>query len=111
MECRDTRRDIHKFLFISLSRNVRSYLAFAWRVRFGEFLMLVAYDPETVALLRTTLDETWDSLRADVRARSSKTLLASHILELAKRGERNPWRLRTYAVLKARDEKVSAQIR
>jgi hypothetical protein len=62
--------------------------------------MLLMYDADTVALLRATLEEAWASLRAHEKAGSSKTLLASHILELASRGERNPIRLRTYALVK-----------
>jgi len=62
--------------------------------------MLMFYDAETIALLRATLDETWASLRPDQKAGSSKTLLASHILDLASRGERNRIRLRTYALVK-----------
>jgi hypothetical protein len=70
--------------------------------------MLIAYDAETIALLRTTLDEAWASLRTEERARLSKTALATHILELARRGERNPMLLRSYAVLKSRTMKLSA---
>jgi hypothetical protein len=71
--------------------------------------MLVAYDAETVALLRVALDETWGSLRADERSRSSKTLIASYMLDLARRGERNPERLRRYALLKCqlREQRLS----
>jgi hypothetical protein len=47
-------------------------------------------------------------LRANEKAGSSKTLLASHILELASRGERNPIRLRTYALVKYEMSKSEA---
>jgi hypothetical protein len=57
------------------------------------------YDPETIALMRATLDEAWASLRPRQRAHLSKSVVASHILELASRGERDPVRLRTAVLL------------
>jgi hypothetical protein len=45
------------------------------------------------------LDETWACLRPDEKARSSRTLLAARILELAAAGERNSDRLRNGAVV------------
>jgi hypothetical protein len=66
------------------------------------------YDAETIALLRAMLEEAWASLRAHEKVGSSKILLASHILELASRGERNPIRLSTYALVKYEMSKSEA---
>jgi hypothetical protein len=57
-----------------------------------------AFDPETIDLLRSVLDEAWESLRPDQQAQQSKSLLAAIILKLAATGERDPIRLRTLAV-------------
>lgn len=56
------------------------------------------YTPETVKLLRDALDDAWASLRPDERARASKTMLATRLLELAAEGERDPARLRSAAL-------------
>jgi hypothetical protein len=53
----------------------------------------VYYDPETIALLRETLDDAWTSLRAEKRATISRALMAEGILRAAAKGERNPERL------------------
>jgi hypothetical protein len=58
-----------------------------------------SYDPETIDLLRSALDEAWASLTPDKQAHTSKTALAARILRLAAEGERDPVRLRTYALL------------
>jgi hypothetical protein len=47
------------------------------------------FDPETVALLRTTLDRAWDSLPPGQRAVTSRSILAERILRVAGRGERD----------------------
>jgi hypothetical protein len=57
-----------------------------------------AFDPETIDLLRSVLDEAWGSLRPEQQAQRSKSLLAAIILKLAATGERDPIRLRTLAV-------------
>ena len=59
------------------------------------------YDPETISLLRKTLDEAWDSLHPKQRAFTGRALLAEHILNLAATGERNPERLREAALMAA----------
>ena len=56
------------------------------------------FDPETVALLRETLDDAWASLRPEQRARMSRTLLAEGIIKSATEGERDPERLRDAAL-------------
>ena len=62
--------------------------------------MLVYFDPETVALLRTTLDRTWASLPAAQQAVTSRLILAERILKAAAEGERDPERLRARATRK-----------
>ena len=57
-----------------------------------------AFDPETIDLLRSVLDEAWGSLRREEQAHGGKSLLAAIILKLAATGERDPIRLRTLAV-------------
>jgi hypothetical protein len=58
------------------------------------------FDPETISLLRTTLNNAWSCLRAK-RATSSQSLLAERILKLAGEGERIPERLRDGALMAA----------
>jgi len=53
-----------------------------------------SFDPETLSLLRQTLDDAWERLTPEQRALTSKTLLAERILKSAAKGERNPERLR-----------------
>jgi hypothetical protein len=55
-------------------------------------------DPETVALLRQILEDTWEPLTLEQRARTPKSEIALRILRLAQRGERDPIRLRSGAV-------------
>ena len=57
-----------------------------------------AFDPETIDLLRSVLDEAWGSLRREEQAHGGKSLLAAIILKLAATVERDPIRLRTLAV-------------
>jgi hypothetical protein len=53
--------------------------------------------PETLKVLQTVLEETWESLSPQERARTSKTQVAAHILQVAATGERDPVRLRAEA--------------
>ena len=53
-----------------------------------------AYDPETVQLLRTVLDEAWDALQPYYRDQISKSRMAECVLRQAASGERHPRRLR-----------------
>jgi hypothetical protein len=62
--------------------------------------MLICFDTETVALLRTTLDRAWDSLPAGQQAVTSRSILAERILKAAAEGERDPDRLRAKAIRK-----------
>jgi hypothetical protein len=59
----------------------------------------LSFDPETVSLLRSTLDDAWERLRPQQRALTSRTLLAERILKSAAKGERNPERLRDEALM------------
>jgi hypothetical protein len=63
-----------------------------------ETSMLIHFDPDTVALLRTILDHTWASLPADQQAVMSRSILAERILKAAAQGERDPDRLRARAI-------------
>jgi hypothetical protein len=69
--------------------------------------MLVYFDPETVALLRTTLDRAWASLPVSQQAVTSRSILAERILKAAAQGERDPDRLRAKAIL-ARGKSLSS---
>ena len=56
-----------------------------------------ALAPETLKVLHVVLEDTWDSLRPDEKARTTKTEIARRILKAAAQGERNPDRLRMQA--------------
>jgi hypothetical protein len=58
-----------------------------------------AYDPETITLLRSVLDAAWDALPPEQRATTTKSRMASCLLRLAARGERDPMLLRRRAVM------------
>ena len=58
----------------------------------------VKFDPETVALLRETLDDAWACLSPELQATMQKTALAERILKSAARGERDRKRLRDAAL-------------
>jgi hypothetical protein len=58
----------------------------------------MSFDPETISLLRKTLDDAWERLGPEQKAMMSRTLLAERILKSAARGERNPERLRDAAL-------------
>ena len=58
----------------------------------------VHFDPETVTLLRETLDDAWACLSPELQATMQKTELAERILKSAARGERDRRRLRAAAL-------------
>jgi hypothetical protein len=60
--------------------------------------MLVYFDPDTLALLRTALDRAWASLPVSQQAVTSRSILAERILKAAAQGERDPDRLRAKAI-------------
>jgi hypothetical protein len=66
-----------------------------------------AYDPETIELLRTTLNEAWDALPLHHREQTSKSHMAQCVLKHAARGERHPGRLRLRAIADAMQEIAS----
>jgi hypothetical protein len=67
-----------------------------------------AYDPETVELLRTVLDQAWNALPPDCRAQISKSRMAECVLRHAATGERHPGRLRFRAIADAVQEIAAA---
>ena len=54
---------------------------------------MVTFDIETLTVLRTVLDEAWELLSPEQQARTSKSLVATRLLEAAAAGERDPGRL------------------
>ena len=56
------------------------------------------FDPETVTLLRETLDDAWARLSPELQATMQKTALAERILKSAASGERDRKRLRAAAL-------------
>jgi hypothetical protein len=53
-----------------------------------------SFDSQTLVLLRQTLNEAWDSLTPQQRDSTTKSEMALQILQLARKGERDPVRLR-----------------
>jgi hypothetical protein len=66
------------------------------------------FDPDTIALLRTTLDHAWASLPPGQQAVTSRSILAERILRAAARGERDPDRLRAHALSGRADLKIAS---
>jgi hypothetical protein len=58
-----------------------------------------SFDPQTIGLMRNVLDDAWRRLSPEQRARLTKSDLATRILKLAAKGERDPVQLRTRAVV------------
>ena len=56
-------------------------------------------DPETVALLRETLDDAWACLPPEQQATMQKSKFAARILKCAAQGERDCNRLRDAALM------------
>jgi hypothetical protein len=59
----------------------------------------MSFDPETVALLKETLEDAWAALRPEQQATMQKTALAERILKSAADGERDRKRLRDAALI------------
>jgi hypothetical protein len=70
-----------------------------------------AYDPETVELLRTVLDQAWADLHPRHKEQISKSHMAGYVLRPAAAGERHPGRLRFRAIADAVQELASAESR
>ena len=66
------------------------------------------FDPDTIAILRTTLDRAWAGLPPTRQALTSQSLLAERILRAAARGERDPDRLRAHALSEPSDLKIAS---
>jgi hypothetical protein len=60
----------------------------------------VCFDPETIEMLQTVLDEAWDALPPSRQQTVQKTELAERILAAAGLGERDPERLRALALMR-----------
>jgi hypothetical protein len=58
-----------------------------------------SFDPDTVEVLKTVLDNAWASLVPAQQARTSKSEMAVRILQAAASGERDPAKLRTTALI------------
>ncbi len=57
-----------------------------------------SFDPETIKLLKAALDQAWLSLSSGQQAHTTKSYIAQRILKIAAQGERDPVRLRSYAL-------------
>jgi len=60
------------------------------------------FSSETVRDMQVALDLAWSSLTPEQQAQSSKTVLATRILDAAEAGERGPARLLMLALMSAR---------
>ena len=60
-----------------------------------------AFSSETVRNMQVALDLAWSSLSPEQQAQSSKTEVATRILDAAEAGERSPARLLMLALLSA----------
>ena len=66
------------------------------------------YDPETLILLRTVLDEAWAALPDSSKSQTFKSEMAQHILKQAADGVRDPVKLRASAFALAPTEPSSS---
>lgn len=57
------------------------------------------FNPETLAVLKAVFEEACGLLPPNQRTHEKRSTLAVRILKLAAKGERNPTRLRTYALM------------
>src|SRR5882757_11588047 len=69
------------------------------------------YDPETLILLRTVLDEAWEALSDGSKSETLKSEMAQHILKQAADGVRDPDRLRASALASAHGARAMQQRR
>jgi hypothetical protein len=74
-------------------------------VPIDELLAHAAFDADTVVLLASAFDTAWDTVKrsgsplaAEEKTAATREVLAKHIIELAKSGERNPRRLAEQAL-------------
>jgi hypothetical protein len=66
------------------------------------------FDRDTVTLLRTALDRAWASLPPGQQAATSRSILAERILKAAAQGERDPERLRAFALFECTDLEIAS---
>jgi len=59
------------------------------------------FSPETVKNMQVALDLAWTSLSPEQQKQSSKTTLATRIIDAAEAGERSPARLLMLALMSA----------
>src|SRR5215475_1533430 len=91
-------------------------LSSAKRCRQNTAVKLKAANPnglstETVRTMQVALDLAWNTLSPEQRAQSSKTLLATRILDEAEAGERSPARLLMLALMSASGPYVARRAR
>jgi hypothetical protein len=71
---------------------------------------MALYNPETLTVLRTALDEAWALLPNDRKSESQKSDMAQRILKQAAEGVRDPVRLRACALIESVEGSVTASI-
>jgi hypothetical protein len=64
------------------------------------------FSPEEIEILRQALDSAWARMSLKEQSEYNRSGLAEHILKLAADGERDPVRLRDYALRKTRERAV-----
>jgi hypothetical protein len=70
----------------------------------------MSLDPDTLALLKVVFEESCDLLPLHKRTHEMRSALAIRILKCAARGERNPTRLRAYALAETTEPQSSHAI-
>jgi len=68
-----------------------------------------SFDPETLAILRAVFEEACGLLPPHRRTHETRSALAHRILTLAAKGERNPIKLRTYALTEGASPTIGTQ--
>ena len=70
------------------------------------YLKEAAFDPEDVQILTSAFDKAWEAVQAsgakfdtEIHSRAARTVIAKHIIEAAKQGERDQRRLRDGALV------------
>jgi hypothetical protein len=76
--------------------STRAFTAF-WRVHMSIHSLFsdeLTFDPEDIAVLSIAFEDTLRSLRLVKRSDPAVSIVAKHIIEIAKSGERDPMNLR-----------------
>ena len=71
---------------------------------------MAQYDPETLSVLRTALDEAWALVPDDRKSETRKSDMAQRILRKAAEGVRDPVRLRASALVRPVDGPIPASV-